>query len=186
MFRGNAKRTGISASNLFKRPSLRRIVEFGPMAASPIYDNDIVYASTITGRIFAANPSEKQVKWHSNIGSPIVSSPLLHEGLLISATFDTWIKETTFLGKNLVFAIDTNTGNQVWNLETSGDIFSSPCIAKNMIIIGSMNKNLLAIESSSGNLIWTFETLGEIWSSPSSNSESIFVGCDDGFLYRLI
>ena len=55
MFRGNAKRTGVSSSNLSKRPSLQWIIEFGPMVASPIYDNSIVYAATITGRIFAAN-----------------------------------------------------------------------------------------------------------------------------------
>jgi outer membrane protein assembly factor BamB len=185
MFRGNAKRTGISSSNLSRRPSLQWITEFGPMVASPIYDNSMVYVATITGRIFAANVSEKQVKWYSNIGSPIVSSPLLHKDLLISATFDCWIKDAVFLGKNLVCALNTNRGDQIWSIEINGEVFSSPCIAKNMIIIGSMNKDLLAIDSSSGNLIWTFEALGEIWSSPSSNSESIFVGCDDGFLYCL-
>jgi outer membrane protein assembly factor BamB len=185
MFRGNARRTGISSSNLSRRPSLRWILEFGPMAASPIYDNNIVYAATITGGIFATSVYQKQVKWHSNIGSPIVSSPLLHDGLLISATFDSWIKETAFLGKNLVFALDTNTGDQVWSIEINGDVFSSPCVAKDMIIIGSMNKNLLAIDSSSGNLKWTFDALGEIWSSPSFNGDAIFVGCDDGFLYSL-
>jgi eukaryotic-like serine/threonine-protein kinase len=185
MFRGNAMRTGISSSSLSRRPSLRWIIEFGPMVASPIYDNSIIYAATITGRIFATNVYQKQVKWHSNIGSPIVSSPLLHDGLLISATFDSWIKETAFLGKNLVFGLDTNTGDQVWSIEINGDIFSSPCVAKDMIIIGSMNKNLLAIDSSSGNLKWTFDALGEIWSSPSFNGDAIFVGCDDGFLYSL-
>jgi outer membrane protein assembly factor BamB len=185
MFRGNVKRNGLSSSSLTGRPFLRWIVEFGPMVASPIYDNDIVYVATITGRIFAACVSQKQVKWHSNITSPIVSSPLLHEGLLISATFDSWVNDMAFLGKNLVFAIDTNSGDQLWSLEINGDVFSSPCLAKDMIIIGSMNKNLLAIDSSIGYLKWTFEALGEIWSSPSFNGDSIFVGCDDGFLYCL-
>ena len=185
MFRGNAKRTGLSSSNLSRRPSLCQITEFGPMVASPIYDTDVVYVATITGRIFAASVSQKEVKWHSNMASPIVSSPLLQEGLLISATFDSWIKDTAFLGKNLVFALDTNSGDQMWSLEINGDVFSSPCVAKDMIIIGSMNKNLLAIDSSIGDLKWTFEALGEIWSSPSFNGDSIFVGCDDGFLYCL-
>jgi outer membrane protein assembly factor BamB len=185
MFRGNAKRTGLSSSNLSRRPSLCQITEFGPMVASPIYDTDVVYVATITGRIFAASVSQKEVKWHSNMASPIVSSPLLQEDLLITATFDSWIKDTAFLGKNLVFGLDTNSGDQMWSLEINGDVFSSPCVAKDMIIIGSMNKNLLAIDSSIGDLKWTFEALGEIWSSPSFNGDSIFVGCDDGFLYCL-
>jgi outer membrane protein assembly factor BamB len=178
-------RTGLSSSNLPRRPSLSQIIEFGPMVASPIYDNDIIYVATITGRIFAANITQKEVKWHSNITSPIVSSPLFHEGMLISATFDSWIKDTVFLGKNLVFALDTNSGDQLWSLEIDGDVFSSPCVAKDTIIIGATNKNLLAINSISGNPIWTFETLGEIWSSPSFNGDSLFVGSDDGFLYCL-
>jgi outer membrane protein assembly factor BamB len=185
MFRGNAMRSGLSSSKLPRRPSLNQILEFGPMVASPIYDNDIIYVATITGRIFAANISQKEVKWHSNITSPIVSSPLFHKGMLISATFDSWIKDTVFLGKNLVFALDTNRGDQLWNLEINGDVFSSPCVVKDMIIIGATNKNLLAIDSINGNPIWTFETLGEIWSSPSFNGDSLFVGSDDGFLYCL-
>jgi outer membrane protein assembly factor BamB len=185
MFRGNAMRTGLSSSNLPRRPSLSQIIEFGPMVASPIYDNDIIYVATITGRIFAANISQKEVKWHSNITSPIVSSPLFHKGMLISATFDSWIKDTVFLGKNLVFALDTNRGDQLWSLEINGDVFSSPCVAKDTIIIGATNKSLLAIDGISGNPVWTFETLGEIWSSPSFNGDSLFVGSDDGFLYCL-
>jgi outer membrane protein assembly factor BamB len=185
MFRGNAMRTGLSSSSLPRRPSLSQLIEFGPMVASPIYDNDIIYVATITGRIFAANISRKEVKWHSNITSPIVSSPLFHKGMLISATFDSWIKDTVFLGKNLVFALDTNRGDQLWSLEINGDFFSSPCVVKDMIIIGATNKNLLAIDSINGNPIWTFETLGEIWSSPSFNGDSLFVGSDDGFLYCL-
>jgi outer membrane protein assembly factor BamB len=185
MFRGNTERTGISSSNLPRSPSLQWIIEFGPMVASPIYDNSTVYVATITGRTFAANVSEKKVKWYSNIGSPIVSSPLLHRDLLISATFDSWIKDTVFLGKNLILALDINKGDQAWSLEVNGDVFSSPCVAKNMIIIGSLVKSLLAIDSSSS-LKWTFETLGEIWSSPSFNGDSIFVSFSNSVVKSIV
>jgi outer membrane protein assembly factor BamB len=60
MFKGNAKRTGISSSKLSRKPSLQWIKEFGPMVASPVYDNDSVYAATITGRIFAVNAYQKK------------------------------------------------------------------------------------------------------------------------------
>ena len=42
MFRGNARRTGVSSSNLSKRPTLQWITEIGPMVASPSCDNSIV------------------------------------------------------------------------------------------------------------------------------------------------
>jgi len=184
MFRGNVMRTGISSSNLARRPSLQWVIELGPIVASPAVDNSILYAATITGRIFALQIYQRQIKWHSSIGSPMVSSPVVQEDLLIAATFDSWIKESSFLGKNMVLALNAKTGEQAWSLEIDGDIFSSPCIAKDIIIIGSMNKHLLAIDMS-GNLKWAFETQGEIWSSPSFNGDQIFVGSDDGFLYCL-
>ena len=42
------------------------------------------------------------------------------------------------------------------SFEIGGDIFSSPCVARNMIIIGSLNKSLLALDIN-GNLMWDFK-----------------------------
>jgi outer membrane protein assembly factor BamB len=184
MFRGNRERTGASSSKLSKRPHLQWVMELGPLIASPVVDNGILYASTITGRVYAIQIYKRQIKWHSNIGSPIVSTPLLQKNLIITATFDSWIKETRFLGKNLVFALNTMTGEQIWNFEIDGEAFSSPVIAKDMIVIGTINKALHAIDMH-GNLIWTFKTQGEVWSSPSFNGDHIFIGSDDGYLYCL-
>jgi outer membrane protein assembly factor BamB len=63
MFRGNVMRTGISSSNLSRTPSLQWMKELGPMIASPVFENSVVYAATMTGRIFAlkAYQSEKKL-----------------------------------------------------------------------------------------------------------------------------
>ena len=92
MFRGNEMRTGVSSSKLSRKPYLQWVMELGPLIASPVVDNGILYAATITGRIFAVHTYLGQIKWHWNVGSPIVSSPLLREDLLISASFNSWIK----------------------------------------------------------------------------------------------
>lgn len=183
MFRGDTSRTGSSySSSLSKRPHLLGVIELGPLIASPVVDNDVLYASTITGRVFAIQINQRQVKWHSNIGSPIVSTPFIQDSVLVTATFDSWIREAKFLGKNLVLALDAETGEQIWNLEIDGGAFSSPVIANDLIIIGTMNKRLHAIDML-GNPKWTFNTEGEVWSSPSFNGELIFLGSDDGYLY---
>jgi len=52
---------------------------------------------------FCVNSLEKQMKWHLNLGSPVVSSPLLHDGILAAATYDSWIRGATFTGKNSVW-----------------------------------------------------------------------------------
>lgn len=140
----------------------------------------------LTGRIFALNPSEKKIKWHLNVGSPLVSTPLLHNQILVVATYDVWVKATSFVGKNFLFGIDVESGKQIWKFEVPGDVFSSPCIVDSkMIIVGSMSNTVFALQVNSGDLLWKFETGGQVWSSPSYNGNKIFIGCDDGFLYCL-
>jgi outer membrane protein assembly factor BamB len=184
MFRGNPMRTGKSGSSFARKPSLQWLIELGPIIASPVFDKSTLYASTITGRIFALNIFKKLIKYNFDIGSPIISSPILHQDMLIAATFDSWVKDKIIPGKNLVIALDSKTGNQIWNFEIPGDVFSSPCVVKDIIVLGSLDTRIYAIDMK-GNLRWTFETQGEIWSSPSFNGDKIFIGSDDGFLYSL-
>jgi outer membrane protein assembly factor BamB len=180
-------RTGVSTSRIPRKPSLLWVKEVGPSVSSPLFVDGTIYVSTITGRIFALNLSEKEIKWHLYVGSPIVSSPLIYNGILVAATYDSWIKDTSFTGKNFLLGIDSNYGTQIWNYEISGGVSSSPCLVGNgmTIVVGSMNKFIYAIEGKSGNILWTFETWGEVWSSPSYNGNEIFIGSDDGFLYCL-
>jgi outer membrane protein assembly factor BamB len=188
MFRGSAMRTGVSASRIPRKPSLLWVKEVGPSVSSPLCVDGTIYVSTITGRIFALNLSEKEIKWHLNVGSPIVSSPLIYNGILVAATCDSWIKDTSFTGKNFLLGIDSNYGTQIWNYEIPGGVFSSPCLVGGdgmTVVVGSMDKFIYAIEIKSGNILWTFETGGEVWSSPSYNGNEIFIGSDDGFLYCL-
>jgi len=179
-------RTGVSASRIPRKPSLLWVTELGPTVSSPVFADGAIYVSTITGRIFALNPLEKQIKWHLNVGSPVVSSPLFHKGILVAATYDSWIKGTSFTGKNFLLGIDTVARKQIWTHEIPGDIFSSPCLVSDMIIVfGSMNNGVYAIDGYNGDIQWKFETDGEVWSSPSYNGNEIFIGSDDGFIYCL-
>ncbi|MRN40276.1 MAG: PQQ-binding-like beta-propeller repeat protein [Nitrosopumilales archaeon] len=116
MFRGSSMRTGASASNIPRKPSLLWLTEVGPSVSSPIFGDGTIYVSTITGRIFALNPSEKQIKWHLNVGSPLVSSPLLHNSILVAATYDSWIKDASFTGKNFVLGMNIDDGKQIWGI----------------------------------------------------------------------
>ena len=172
-------RTGVSASRIPRKPSLLWVKQVGPSVSSPLFVDATIYVSTITGRIFARNLSKKEIKWHLYVGSPIVSSPLIYNGILVAATYDSWIKDTSFTGKNFLLGIDSNYGTQIWNYEIPGDLFSSPCLVGGngmTVVVGSMDKFIYAIEIKSGNILWMFETGGEVWSSPSYNGNEIFIG----------
>lgn len=182
MFKGNPRRTGLSRSKPISRPSLRWVTEVGSVVSSPVFDRGDLYISTLTGKVFCLDTDERVTKWHSTIG-PLVSSPLLTDSLLIGATFNGWIGKNS--SSNCIFAISKGDGHVKWDIDISGDFFSSPCLMnETVIIIGSLNKRIYCLDIA-GNLVWTYETNGEIWSSPSQDGEFIYIGSDDGHLYSL-
>jgi outer membrane protein assembly factor BamB len=181
MFRGNARRTGVSRSKPISRPSLQWVTEVGPVVSSPVFDQGNLYISTLTGRVFSFDIGRRSMKWHATFG-PLVSSPLLTDSLLIGATFNGWIGKSSL--SNCIFAISRSDGHTIWDNDLPGDFFSSPCIMNETVIIGSLNKRIYCLDIA-GNLLWTYETDGEIWSSPSQDGEFIYIGSDDGNLYSL-
>lgn len=186
IFRGNEERSGIFSDTLTRELSLFWVMELEPMISSAICHNNIVYNSTVTGRIFAIDVYKKKINWQKYIGSPLVSSLLLYDNLLISCTFNSWIlkEDSKPLENNLIYALDINKeGKKKWSVQIPGDIFSSPCIcAGKIIVVGSLDSTIYAIDLR-GNIIWTFNTGDSIWSSPATNNKEIFIGSDDFYLY---
>jgi outer membrane protein assembly factor BamB len=177
MFRGSSMRTGVSASEISSKPSLLWVTEIGPAVSSPLFEDMTIYVCTMTGRIFALNSFQKRIKWHLNVGSPLISSPLVHNCILVAATYDSWIKGTSFMGRNFVLGMSIEDGKHIWRYEIPGDVFSSPCLIDDkIIVIGSIKKGIHAIDAYSGNVRWVFEIEGEIWSSASYNGKEIFIG----------
>src|ERR671932_1414643 len=121
MFRGNPMRTGVSGSKISHRLSLIWLTEIGPSVSSPLFEDGTIYISTITGRIFAINLIQRRIKWHLDVGSPLVSSPLVDNGILVAATYDSWIKDTSFIGRNFVLGRSIEDGKQLWCYEIPGN-----------------------------------------------------------------
>ena len=183
MFRGNTRRTGSLNTKPLIRPLLYWTIKLGPIISSPVYERGFLYVATITGRIFCLDILRRKIRWHQNLGSSIVSTPLIMDNMIICATFDSWINGDT-LGNNFVYSLDKNDGSIVWIVKMRGNIFSSPCPTGKYVSFGSMDNNLYLI-SSSGEIIWNFETKGQVWSSPSYDENNLYFGSDDGFIYSI-
>jgi eukaryotic-like serine/threonine-protein kinase len=183
MFRGNTRRTGSLRTKPVGRPLLYWTIELGPIISSPVYEGGFLYIATLTGRIFCLDILRRQIRWHQNIGSPIVSSPLILEDMIICATFNSWINNDLF-ENNFVYSLDKNDGSIIWKLQTKGDIFSSPCPVGKNIALGSMDNNLYLL-TPKGEIVWNYGTRGQIWSSPSYYENIIYFGSDDGFIYSV-
>ena len=93
MFRGNIRRTGSLRTKPVTKPSLYWTIEFGPMVSSPVYEERFLYIPTLTGRIFCLDMLKREIRWHHNIGIPMVSSPLILGDMIVCATFGNWIND---------------------------------------------------------------------------------------------
>jgi outer membrane protein assembly factor BamB len=183
MFRGNTKRTGSAKTRPLTKPLLYWPVELGPMISSPVFQGDFLYVATLTGRIYCLDILKREIKWHHNIGSPIVSSPLILDKMVICATFASWINNDAS-DDNFIFSLDKNDGSMIWKLQTTSDIFSSPCPVGKNIVLGSMDYYLYFLDQK-GEIVWKYETNGQIWSSPSYDDNLIYFGSDDGLIYSV-
>ncbi len=167
-------RTGVSSSNVAKKPSSLWMVELGEIVASPVFSKNVLYVPSMMGKISALNSKDKNLLWQLDIGSPVISSPLIHKDKLIIATFDSWVKNTRYLGKNFVLVVDLLKGRTMWKYEIDGDAFSSPCVYGNTCVIGSLDKNLYAININNGELQWKYRTGCAVWSSPAVNDDTLY------------
>jgi len=182
-FRGNPRRTGSIKTRPLTRSLLYWTIRLGPIISSPVYENGFLYVANITGRIFCLDILRREIRWHQNFGSPIVSSPLITNNMIVCATFDSWINGDS-LENNFVYCLDKNDGSIIWRVQMRGNIFSSPCSAGKNIALGSMDNNLYLL-SSRGEIIWNFKTKAEVWSSPSYHDNIFYFGSDDGFIYSV-
>jgi outer membrane protein assembly factor BamB len=58
-----------------------------------------------------------------------------------------------------LYAVDTETGCEVWRFKTDKSIeMSSPCVAEGIVYIGGTDYNLYAVDADTGLEVWRFET----------------------------
>jgi len=120
-----------------------------------------------------------QVLWQKDLNTSITTSLLASNDRIFASTID---------GKIFCFDLD---GNEIWNYQTGGTIFSRPAISKNILIAGTIEGDLFSIDSNTGDLIQVIG-LGEPVTSQliiiddlksDSKSKGIILGTAKGNLY---
>ncbi len=111
---------------------------------------------------------------------PGYSSPAYHDGKVILGSLS-----------GHVFAIDENTGADVWTtpLSDSTDLVfdSSPAIADTMVFVGTIGGHLECFDVADGKNIYSYKLSNHfIFSTPAYRNDGIvYVGSNDGNLYSL-
>lgn len=106
-------------------------------------------------------------------GGSVMASPALHDGVVYFGSAD-----------NYVYALDVESGKELWRFRAHGQIFSTPAISGNMLFVGSYDKNIYAL-TIEGKEVWRFTTGREVASSPFVHDNLVIVGSRDGYVYAL-
>ncbi len=109
------------------------------------------------------------LKWEFATGDQIYSSPAVAAGAVYCASTD-----------QKLYALDAESGTELWVYEADSPIRSSPCIVDGRVYFGTAEGMVHAVEQDTGRAAWA-ERLGEgIESSVRGEGPRLFVGTTDG------
>ncbi|MGQ9908838.1 MAG: protein kinase domain-containing protein [Candidatus Flexifilum sp.] len=138
-------------------------------AARPAVDGTDLFTSEQAGAI--------QPRWIFKTEDEIRGGPVTarHE-LALVGSYD----------RNL-WAINLNTGEQVWKFPTKGGIAVTPAVdeGSRLVLFGSEDFTLYAVDFRNGRITWTYHTKDRIRSSVRIAHDHVFFGSDDGHVYAL-
>ena len=145
--------------NLAKGEKESHVAIDGPTGVTPAAVGDHVYFGTENGTFFSVNWKQSQVDWKFRDGErglPYRSSAAVAEGVVVVGS-----------RSKKVYALNAETGDEVWSYATRGRIDSSPVIAGSRVYIGSSDGRLHVFDLKSGSVLHEYETGGGINGSPA-------------------
>lgn len=113
-------------------------------------------------------------KWRTRYKNEVTSSPVLFEKTVIFGCRD-----------GGVYALDRDTGAQVWKFVATAGVGSSLVIWRDRVVFGDYNGSVFAVDARTGDRIWTRKLPARVVSSPAAAQDRLVVGCYDGRAYCL-
>ena len=126
--------------------------------ASPIVNEGVVYAGCLDGRLYAIEAETGEKLWEFDAGSPIVSSPVLTDNLLIVASES---------GIVYVFDLSAELRDVATPLKTisiGADVRSPLCAQEGLVYIrdeNNKNNQLHVVDIDKGKVSWNFSLTKE-------------------------
>lgn len=161
------------AINMVTGTTTWRVEAAGAVRSSPFIAADHIFYGDDSGDVCCLD-FRGQVHWRFKAKRGILTSPLVHKGLVYVGALDS----------NL-YALDAKSGWVIWRFRMGKGSSSSPCVAENQIIFGSADEHLYCLESSNGKEIWRYKTGHQVSGSPLLDKDSVYCGSADGNIYCL-
>lgn len=186
------------------------------VSTSPAVYQDIVVATTESGTVLAHAADDGTVSWTRDAGgvatAPVVadgSDPTLvvvgtDNGVRALSAFDgtdVWSAEGPRVrgapavadgsvvaadDAGRIRALNLETGDEAWRVETAGAVHGSPAIAAETVYIGNRASKLYAVNLANGSVDWTFEMADWVDGSPVVAYGAVFVATQAGTIEAVV
>ena len=113
----------------------------GPLYASPVIANDILYIGSTDGKLYALDAKQWGVKWVFDAGDAIrYSAAVLGDRVYFSAR------------NNKVYALDAKTGEKLWEFRSKNWMDAPPVVADNRVYVGAFRSKIYVLNARTGSL----------------------------------
>ena len=146
----------------------------------PAVSNGIVFVGVYSGKIQAVEVDTGRTVETEVVSddSEIVGGPLIHGDNLYIGADDGILRSY-----DLDFSNQQVTFNDDWEYEVDGEIWSTPIIHDDTLIITSLDHHVYALNKNTGELLWKAKTGGAVAATPVIKEDTVFVGSFDGVFY---
>lgn len=172
MFRGNARLTGVAASELPVK--LELIWRFSspdrePFTSTAAIVSGRVYVGCEDGRLYALNLDDGTLRWtYKTADAAIKSSPTVYGDLVL------------FGDESGEFhAVDSASGAKAWTFKAEGEIVSSANPYHDRVVFGSFDGCIYCLAIRDGTLLWKFKTDAQVFGTVGiTEGKAVVAGCD--------
>ena len=139
--------------------------------------------------LYSLSPTTLEVNWKHGIldgawvdGQFIMAdwtgglqpSPTVVDGVLYCGGMDSF-----------VFALDAESGEEIWRFEASGRIAAAMTIAEGKVFVGEISGDgeYYALDKDTGEVIWQSDQFNNVWVGASYTPKGLFFGNMEGMMY---
>ena len=144
------------------------------VTASPHFNENIIYITSMDGVLYAIDAKSGWVIWRYRMASGSISTPTTHENHIYVGSTD-----------NKFYCVNIKSTKKVWTFDTDNQINSSPVYYKGAVYFCNVDGFVFSLHAASGRLRWKYQAEGQITGYPINIDDVIYIGSSDKKVYAL-
>ncbi len=113
----------------------------GPLYASPVIANGILYIGSTDGKLYALDAKQWGIKWVFDAGDAIrYSAAVFGDRVYFSAR------------NNKIYALDAKTGKKLWEFKSKNWMDAPPIVTDNKVYVGAFRSTIYVLNARTGTL----------------------------------